>query len=123
MAANAYGHTRMAFAGQEITQEQAEALLARDVAEMAQGVDRLVRVPLTHAQFTALVCFAFNVGLGAFERSTLLRLLNRGWVDQVPAQLMRWTKAGGKELLGLRRRRAAEAALWRSDAVSVEESA
>jgi lysozyme len=61
-----------------------------------------------------LVSFAFNVGIGAFNGSTLLKLLNQGEVHQVPIQLMRWTKAGGKELTGLVVRRKAEADLWNS---------
>jgi lysozyme len=72
----------------------------------------LVTVPLSDNQFSALVCFAFNVGVGNFESSTLLRLLNRGWYEQVPAQLMRWNRANGEVFGGLSRRRAAEARLW-----------
>lgn len=72
----------------------------------------MLAVPVNDNQFSALVCFAFNVGLYAFSRSSLLHLLNRGWYAQVPAQLMRWTKAGGKEWDGLVRRRRDECALW-----------
>jgi lysozyme len=59
-----------------------------------------------------LVSFAFNVGIANFQQSTLLRLLNRGWYEQVPAQLMRWNRSRGEVLGGLTRRRAAEARLW-----------
>lgn len=97
-----------------ISMAEAEALLADDVRRFAAGVERLVKVPLDDTRFCALVSFAYNVGIGALAESTLLRLLNEGAFDQVPAQLMRWTKSGGKELAGLKRRREAEAQLWQS---------
>lgn len=71
-----------------------------------------MEVPLTQQQFDALVSFAFNVGNGAFCDSTLLKRLNAGQYDAVPAQLNRWVKAGGKTLEGLVTRRAAEGALF-----------
>ncbi len=107
-----YGHTGDVYAGQVITPQQAEELLQSDLAVFENGVNGLVAVPLTDNQFSALVCFSFNVGLQPFYRSTLLNLLNRGWYAQVPAQLARWTKANGKDLPGLVSRRKAEAALW-----------
>jgi hypothetical protein len=88
-------------------------ILASDLVKFEDGVDNLVKVPLKQNQFDALVSFAFNVGLGALGKSTLLKKLNAGQYDAVPAELMKWTKAGGKELPGLVRRRRAEAALWR----------
>ncbi|WP_310600232.1 glycoside hydrolase family protein [Desulfobulbus sp.] len=97
-----------------ITMAEAEVLLADDVRRFAAGVERLVKVPLAATRFCALVSFAYNVGIGALEKSTLLRLLNEGNIDQVPDQFMRWTKAGGKELAGLKRRREAEMRLWLS---------
>ncbi|MDD2462537.1 MAG: lysozyme [Desulfobulbus sp.] len=66
------------------------------------------------SQFLCPPIFAFNVGVSALERSTLLQVINRGNFDQVPAQFLRWTKANGKELAGLKRRRQAEANLWRN---------
>lgn len=95
-----------------ITMDEAECLLYQDVHDFSRAVDELVRVDTSENQFCSLVSFAFNIGLGAFERSTLLRLLNRGDYGAVPAQLMRWTKINGKESNGLRRRRKAEVALW-----------
>jgi len=71
-----------------------------------------VKVPLTDNQFAALVSFTYNVGAGALRRSTLLKKLNKGDYDGVPAELMKWTRAGSKKLKGLENRRAAEAGLW-----------
>ncbi len=107
-----YGHTRTTRAGMTISQEQAEMLLSEDLQIFERAVVRLVRVPLSDNQFSALACFAFNVGTGNLECSTLLKLLNRGWYEQVPAQLMRWTRANGEVFGGLARRRAAEGRLW-----------
>lgn len=107
-----YGHTRTVRANMHITSAQADQLLEDDLRIAERAVARLVRVPLTGNQFSALVSFVFNVGTTNFERSTLLKLLNRGWYEQVPAQLARWNRASGEILGGLARRRAAEAKLW-----------
>lgn len=111
-----YGHTSDGFMkvhkGLKITEKQAEAALVRDLNETAAEIERLVKVPLTDNQFGALVSFAFNVGVGAFAKSTLLRQLNTGNYGAVPAQLARWNKNDGKVMAGLTNRRAAEAGLW-----------
>lgn len=117
-----YGHTRTVRAGMVITSAQAEALLEEDVQLAERAVARLVQVPLNDNQFAALVSFVFNVGTANFENSTLLKLLNRGWYEQVPAQLTRWNRAGNEVLGGLARRRAAEARLWNTPAPSAAEA-
>lgn len=79
-----------------------------DLAEAEEAVSRLVsRVLLPH-QFDALVSFTFNCGATAFRRSTLLRRIESGDFDDVPRQLARWNKAGGRVVRGLVRRRDAE---------------
>lgn len=113
-----YGHTSAAGSptvtpDMKISQAQAEHILASDLLKYEVAVERAVTVPLTQNQFDALVSFAFNCGIGALQKSSLLKKLNRGEYDAVPAELMKWNKAGGKELAGLTRRRRAEAALWR----------
>ena len=95
-----------------ITRERALELLKADAASAAAAVERSVRVPLKQHQRDALISFVFNVGAGNFERSTLLRELNAGRYDAVPAQLNRWVNAGGRRLEGLVRRRQAEGALF-----------
>lgn len=113
-----YGHTGPnVHEGLRITQAQADAILAQDVGRFASGVAVNVRVTLTQSEFDALVSFAFNVGLGAFRGSTLLKLLNDN-ADRkvVAAQFPRWNKAGGKVLEGLTKRRNAEKALFLSKA-------
>ena len=107
--------------GTKITKEQAEAYLRADLEAFAARVASLIKVKLTNNQFGALVSFAYNIGLGAFEKSTLLRLLNAGDYKSVPAQLRRWNKNDGKVMQGLINRREKEIELW-SDATTPLES-
>ncbi|MBS3018527.1 Lysozyme RrrD [Comamonas sp. PE63] len=93
--------------GQSFTREQCEQMLYQDLARHADAL-RCVTVPLTDGQRAALVSFAFNVGDEAFCRSTLVRKANSGDMEGACAELSRWTYAGGKQLPGLVRRRAAE---------------
>ena len=99
--------------GKGITTQQGLALLKSDVESKAQAVRSCVTVPLTQGQFDALVSFAYNVGAGALQDSTLLRKLNAGDYAGAANEFANWTKAGGKVLAGLQRRRAAEAAMFR----------
>lgn len=112
-----YGHTGTVTAedvrrGFTISEEAAERLLRADLKTAERAINDLVRVPLAQHEFDALASFVFNVGRGAFERSTLLRLLNKGIKATVPEQLARWNKGGGRILPGLVARRAEEGALW-----------
>ncbi len=95
-----------------ITREQAMALLGQDLDVAEAAVERLAPGLADH-QFDALVSFTFNVGVGALRESTLLQRIREGRLDDVPRQLMRWTKSGGRVTPGLVRRREREAALWR----------
>ncbi len=97
-----------------ITEEAASALLGTDVQSAESAVLRLITVSLTEGQFDALVSFAYNLGAGALQRSTLRQKVNRGEHRQVPAEFMRWTRGGGKELPGLVKRRDMEARLYAS---------
>ena len=94
------------------THEQADNRLAADIAKFAKGVHRVVKVKLEPHQAGALYSFAYNIGLGAFEKSTLLRLLNAGDYKGAAAQFDRWNKAKGKVLNGLVRRRAHERSVF-----------
>ncbi|MGA8531869.1 MAG: lysozyme [Acidobacteriaceae bacterium] len=108
-----YGHTGPDVrAGLTITLEEAEALLAKDVSSAAAFVNRIVMVEVTQQEFDALVDFVFNLGVGTFERSTLLRLLNAGEFAAAAAQFALWDRAGGAVVAGLLRRRQAETALF-----------
>jgi lysozyme len=107
-----YGHTTNVTPGMEITEEQAEELLRKDLEVFEAVILNNVVVELTEHQFAALVSWAYNVGAGAVRRSTLLKKLNAGDYDSVPAQLARWNRVNGRVVQGLTNRRAAEAGLW-----------
>ncbi len=95
----------------------ADDLLRSDAELFEKAVSRFIRVPLSQGQFDALVSFSFNLGTGALRASTLRRALNEGHYYLVPRELRRWVFAGGKKLLGLKRRREAEITLgspWRA---------
>jgi lysozyme len=77
----------------------------QDLRRFENAVNGSVAVSLEQNQFDALVSFSFNVGVGAFTGSTLLKKLNAGSYDDVPGELMKWTKGGGKTLQGLVNRR------------------
>jgi len=79
-----------------IDQAQATALLAGDVRAAEDAVNSLVSAPLSQTQFDALVSFVYNVGAGAFRKSTLLAKLNAGDVAGATAEFSRWTHSGGK---------------------------
>jgi len=107
-----YGTTAGVKMGDTITKERAEELLREDVKRFEGYIERLVKVPLTQGQWDALSSFVYNLGPGALEKSTLLRLLNAGDYSGAAAQFDRWVYASGKKLSGLVKRRAAERALF-----------
>lgn len=95
------------------SQQQCDARLAKDLMRFAIGVSAAIGKAATgQHQFDALVCFAYNVGMGNLQSSTLLKLNKAGDFESAQAQFARWNKAAGKVLPGLTRRRAAEAALY-----------
>jgi lysozyme len=107
-----YGHTRGVNQGQKITQQQADDYLIEDLEIFENGVSRLVTVSLNQDQFDALVSFAFNLGIGALSKSTLLKKLNAGKYEEVGDEFLKWVMAGGKRRLGLVRRRKQEKNLF-----------
>lgn len=115
-----YGHTKGVKLGDKITKVQAEKFLKEDVGDAEGAVNNLVKVALNDNQFSALVSFVFNVGIGAFQQSTLLRFLNQKQYSEVRGQLLRWVygtdkKTGRKiRLAGLVARREDEAKLFNS---------
>ena len=100
----------------EITEAEGLALLAEDVKDAEDCVNRYVSGPhseLNLNEFDALTSFCFNVGRTAFRQSTLVRLLNGGASrEEIPKQMARWTYSKGEELEGLQRRREVEGALF-----------
>lgn len=106
------GHTRTAKLGQVKTEAECAALMQQDVKQAEADVRRLVKVPLTQAQFDSLVSFTFNVGGGSLASSTLLKKINANDCWGAGAEFDKWTYAGGKQLPGLVKRRADERKHW-----------
>ena len=108
-----YGHTKGVQEGDKWTQEKADFMLWRELEEEYENyIKDYVHVPLNQNQFDALCSWVYNLGPNNLKVSTLLKKLNNGEYDEVPAQIKRWNKAGGKVLEGLVRRREAEALMF-----------
>ncbi len=95
-----------------ITLEKAMELLKEDLKASEQGVLKNVKVKLTQYQFDALVSLVFNIGVGAFSKSTLVKLLNKGDFDGAGREFGRWNRAGGRVINGLTIRRERERLLF-----------
>ena len=95
------------FSAQEI-----DAILRHDLDRFERGVERFCPVALTQGQFDALVSFAFNVGLGTLQRSTLRQKILRGDMEGAAEEFLKYCMAGGKILKGLQNRRKDERALF-----------
>ncbi len=107
-----YGHTGGVKSGDVISKWQAEELLRKDVLTAERAVNRQ-RLPLNQNQFDALVSFTFNVGVGNFQKSTLLRKARVNVNDpSIAVEFKKWVYGGGKVLPGLVKRRQAEAGLY-----------
>ena len=114
-----YGNTfypdgkRVSMLDKQITKEYADEIFKNVVDNFAFKVSKLIKSKVTQNQFNALVSFAYNVGIGNLEKSTLLKLVNINQNDAMIAkQFLRWNKAKGKELKGLTNRRIKESALY-----------
>ena len=107
-----YGHTKDVESGMQITKQDAEDMLVEELHEYESYINEYVTASLSQNQFDALVSWVYNLGPANLKASTMLKVLNAGDYEDVPAQLQRWNKAGGKVLDGLIRRRKAEAYLF-----------
>ena len=113
-----YGNTRYEDGstvklGEQISIDRADKLLMHTVSQFEKQVDTLITVPINANQLGALTSFAFNVGMGNFRRSTLLRLVNANPNNPaIRTEFMKWTRADNQVLKGLVTRRQAEADLY-----------
>jgi lysozyme len=99
--------------GDVITKEDAESLLRFYVNQFLNSVDSVVKSEISENQLAALTSFAYNCGIAAFSRSTLLKKVNANPKDlTIRDEFMKWKKAGGKVLPGLVKRRSQEADLY-----------
>ena len=98
-----------------LTMGEVDAILAQDLGRFERGVARLCPAALGHQGiFDALVSFSFNVGLGNLQRSGLRMKTNRGDFEEAAEEFMKWTKAAGRVLPGLVKRRKDEQRLYLS---------
>ena len=109
------GSTKAVFVGQHATLRECEQRLIEDTSYAGKGIARLVAVRLTQGQYDALVSFVFNVGEGAFAKSTLLRRINEGQCLAAAKEFLRWDHAGGRKLRGLTKRRRLESDAFKED--------
>ena len=107
-----YGHTKDVQPGDVWSESHADHMLEVELEEFEAYIKDNVTAPLSQNQFDALVSWVYNLGPANLKASTMLKVLNSGDYEGVPAQIKRWNKAGGKVLEGLIRRREAEALLF-----------
>ena len=107
-----YGHTKGVTDGMQITKAEADEMLVEELATYEGYVSDAVNNQLDQCMFDALVSWTYNLGPTNLRSSTMLKVLNAGEYDEVPAQMKRWNKASGKVLEGLIRRREAESLLF-----------
>ena len=106
-----YGHTGPEVrVGQKISREKADEIFSKDIDMFSAGIGKLFPKGISQCRFDALVSFAFNCGLGALQKSTLLKKVKANPEDpSIRGEFMKWVNAGGRKLPGLVKRRAMEA--------------
>lgn len=108
-----YGHTGQDVkSGMQISEHMAELLLKNDLERFEKEILALLKVPVTENQFSALVSFTFNVGSGNFAGSSMLKYINQNFMALASLEFDRWTRANGRVLAGLTKRRAEEKQLF-----------
>lgn len=107
-----WGETGGIKEGDNCTQEEADAWLAKAISNIEHGVTRMLKRPLDDNQFSALCSLVYNIGLGHFAASSVLQLINADMMSQVPVAIFKWCRIAGEVSPGLLRRRKAEIALW-----------
>jgi lysozyme len=101
--------------GMTITLREAEAMLIYDLREFEKAINDSVKVRLTQSQYDAVCSLVFNIGIGAFKKSTLLKKINAGDFSGAAKEFAKWDKVKKKPVKGLTARRAKEASLFVSD--------
>lgn len=113
-----YGTTRInghpVKMGDRISRSAADAIMREQLQEHLDGAAKNIKVELSQNQIDAIASFVYNVGIGAFNKSTLLKKLNAEDFDGAASEFLRWNKVDGKVAKGLTRRREAEKELFLS---------
>lgn len=107
-----WGHTKGVNMGQKITEAEAEDMLVEDIAPIERLLN-VLGINFRQEQFDALVSWIFNLGAGNFTNSTLCKRIMLGAADEeITDQIVKWTYSSGKQLVGLMKRRVAEANMF-----------
>lgn len=109
-----FGETRGVHIGDHKTAAECKTMLGDRLIEFSSGVDKCLVVPVPDKTYEAFVSFAYNVGVGAFCKSTLVKKANQEDVLGACDELLKWNRAGGIVLPGLDARRKAERELCRA---------
>jgi len=113
-----YGSTRytdgcaVSMRDDSISYFEAEELLKETLSEYEDAINKYVTIAVNQKQFDALVSFTYNVGIGNFKKSTLLKKLNNSEINGASKEFLKWDKVNGKKLAGLTKRRNAERELF-----------
>ena len=109
-----YEDSRKVKLGEQISKTDALELLEKIAnKDFADKIFSAIKVPVAQNQFDAMVSLAYNIGTGSFLKSTLLKKVNAGDFIGASEEFLKWNKSGGKELLGLTRRRKREQDLFK----------
>lgn len=103
-----FGETRSVNMGDSYTVDQCKVMLGNGLAEFAIGVDKCLTYPVPDKSYTAFVSLAYNIGTGAFCKSTVVRKANAGDIAGACNAMTVWNRAGGRVIQGLVNRRADE---------------
>ena len=103
-----YGETSGVKMGDKTTPERALVQLLESTEKHADAIRKCIKVPLYQHEFSAYTSLSYNIGTGAFCKSTLVKKLNQGDYEGACAEIKRWNRAGGKVVQGLVKRREAE---------------
>ena len=111
------GHTgKDVVPGMIITKERSRELLKNDLKHFENAVETFVKIPLKQHEYDSLISFAFNVGAGAFKKSTLLKKINAlAPMIEIEAEFRKWVRGGGKVLPVLQKRREREIKFFKGE--------
>jgi len=110
-----YGHTGPDVKlGLTISKEKANELFDSDIDKFQDGVNKLLSYSTNENQFSAMVSLAYNIGLGNFKKSSVLRFHNQGQFEKAANSFLLWNKDNGVVLAGLVKRRKSESLLYLS---------
>jgi lysozyme len=112
-----YGFTEGVKKGDTITRDAADARLLIELQKFADGVLAMCSARATQPQLDAMTSLAYNIGLGAFYKSSVLRMHNIGATQAAGRAFSLWNKVDGRVVAGLSARRAKESALYLTDSV------